>query len=240
MTNYVALDKEAHRSVRINTTRSAELGDNVSAAPIVPREASRLIAEYPIVATKDPETGQFRLSALFGLAAGENLFLEDGEWRARYVPISIRRQPFMVGARAGSDQDNPDLVITLNTDSPRVSQADGEELFTAEGEPTEFLQTMNDLLSELVAGEQQSRAFLDTLLEYNLLEALRIGFEQPNKEKVTVEGLYSISADRLQDLEADVLSRLHAQGYLELIFMMKASLAHIGGLIDKRNQQQSS
>ena len=237
MTAYVALDAEAHRNIRIRTDRSAELGDEVSAVPVIPQEVPRLIAEYPIVATKDPETGQFRLSALFGFAPGENLFLRGDVWAARYVPLHIQRQPFMVGAKAGSDPSAPEFVMTLNMESPRISQETGEALFTEDGTASPFLERMNAMLSELIAGENDAKRFLTALMEHQLLESLHISFEQADGERITVEGLYSISEERLRGIDAQALGALHGPGFLELIFVMKASLAHIGAMIEERNRR---
>ena len=237
MANYVVLDNATHKDYKIDTRQRAEFGDAISAVPVVPREFSRLIADFPIVATKDGETGQFRLTALMGFQPGENLFLEDDAWGADYVPLNMQRQPFRVAQRTGSDPATPDLVITIDEDSPRITKGNGESLFLEFGGQTEFLQRVNSILSELVAGEAQSETFLATLLEHKLLESVNIAFEQPDGENVTVEGVFSVHDEQLNRLSPEQLEVLHRDGILELIYVMKASLVHIGAMINTRNRR---
>ena len=58
---------------------------------IVPTEFADVQREYPIFFRKDPSTGEFTSFALLGFSKDENLFLEDGHWKAAYVPGVIAR-----------------------------------------------------------------------------------------------------------------------------------------------------
>ena len=52
---------------------------------------------YPIFFIKDGATGQFYPAAVFGFDENENLFLSDQGWDASYIPMMIRRHPFLIG-----------------------------------------------------------------------------------------------------------------------------------------------
>ena len=58
-----------------------------------------LVVHYPILFSKDAQTGQFYCGAMLGFDEGENLFLE--EWRERefYRPLNLQRGPFFAAGR---------------------------------------------------------------------------------------------------------------------------------------------
>jgi len=92
MTSHVALDRDAHRDLRIRGGSSAELGDGVMACLTVPDEFRRVQNEFPILFRRDLDSGLFSALALFGFENGENLFIEDGRWDARYRPLALAIQ----------------------------------------------------------------------------------------------------------------------------------------------------
>jgi hypothetical protein len=53
-------------------------------------------------------------------------------------------------------------------------------------------------------------------------------------------GFYTINEDRLAQLSADQLARLHRDGYLQAIYMAVASLSQFRGLIQRKNRANDS
>ena len=104
MANHQMLDNVAHKDLRIITTRSAKYGDNIASTGIFPIEFRRVQAEYPIVFRKSPSVDHFEAAAMMGLADGENLFLDDEGWHARYLPMTIERQPFLIGFQSRTER----------------------------------------------------------------------------------------------------------------------------------------
>src|SRR3990167_7371410 len=86
-----------HGELRIDTSASAELGDNVRSCATVPAEFRSGQAHYPIVLRRDIATGKLEALALLGFETGENLFLRDGRWDAPYRPLSTAIRPFLIG-----------------------------------------------------------------------------------------------------------------------------------------------
>src|SRR4029079_5764513 len=103
MSSHEILTAEAHRDLRIRTDRGAELGDAVMSCVVVPNEFRRVQNEYPILFRLNPERDSFTALAIFGFEAGENLFLENGRWDARYRPLAMDIQPFLIGGTPDSD-----------------------------------------------------------------------------------------------------------------------------------------
>ena len=236
MSQYETLNTEKHRPLRIKTGYNAELGDAVTYVMTYPMEFRDIQSCYPILFTKDPNTGGFFAAALLGFEADQNLFLQDDGWDAPYVPTLVQRQPFLI-ATGGEDDDKPP-VVSLDLDHPRVSQDEGETLFNSAGEPSDFLQQKIDLLDKLHRGLQHGSGFIDTLLRHELLEQITLDLAFNDGSKQTLQGFYCIAEERLYQLKGDVLESLNQAGYLQPVFMAVASLSRIRDLIERRNRQR--
>src|SRR5210317_2259577 len=114
MSQYEVLSKDKHRQLRIKTGYSAALGDAVMYAMTYPMEFRDIQSCYPILFTKDPNTGGLFAAALMGFEADQNLFLQDDRWDASYVPAAVKRQPFLIATRGGDDNAAP--VVSLDLD----------------------------------------------------------------------------------------------------------------------------
>ena len=234
MSQYEVLNKEKHRQLRIKTGYGAALGDAVMYVMTYPMEFRDIQSCYPILFTKDSNTGGFFAAAVLGFEADQNLFLQENGWDASYIPATIQRQPFLIATGGGGDTATP--VVSLDLDHPRVSQDDGEALFDNEGGSTEFLNQKIALLNKLHHGLQHSNGFIDTLLQHELLEQITLDIAFNDGDKKSVQGFYSIAEERLYQLKGDVLESLNQAGYLQPVFMAVASLSRMRDIIERRNQ----
>ena len=234
MSQYEVLNKDKHRQLRIKTGYGAALGDAVMYVMTYPMEFRDIQSCYPILFTKDPNTGGFFAAAVLGFDADQNLFLQDDRWDATYIPSLSKRQPFLI-ATGGEGDDKPPSV-SLDLDHPRVSQDEGEALFDSKGELSEFLNQKIALLDNLHRGLQHSVGFIDALLQHQLLEQITLDIAFNDGEKKSLQGFYSIAEERLYQLKGDVLESLNQAGYLQPVFMAVASLSRTRDLIERRNR----
>lgn len=95
MSDHVILTADDHRDLRIRTERTADTGDAVMTCITVPSEFRRVQTHYPILFQRDAERDSVSALAMFGFEPGENLFLTDAGWDARYRPLAIDSQPFL-------------------------------------------------------------------------------------------------------------------------------------------------
>ena len=234
MSQYEILDKEKHRQLRIKTGYGAALGDAVMYVMTYPMEFRDIQSCYPILFTKDPNTGGFFAAAVLGFESDQNLFLKDDGWDAPYVPAVVQRQPFLIATRGEEDNNNP--VASVDLDHPRVGRDDGEALFDDGGEPTEFLNQKIALLDKLHRGLQHGKGFVDTLLQHELLQQITLDIAFNDGSKISLEGFYTIEEERLYQLKGDVLESLNQAGYLQPVFMAVASLSRVRDIIERRNR----
>ena len=238
MPTYELLNNVDHKDVRVITDRSAVYGDNVHFVTTFPLEFRRVQGCYPIFFQKDANTGEFFPLALFGFEAGENLFLSDEGWDANYLPLMIRRQPFVIGHQQDSEAPSgTKMVVSLDMDSPRVSKEQGEALFLPHGGNSDFLAAMTAVLEDIKIGHQINEAFVKALVDHDLIESVSMEIELNDGSKRQLLGLYTINEEKLAQLDAEALDSLHRKQFLLHIYMVLASHASFRTLIDKKNAQ---
>ena len=233
MTSHVALDNKAHRDLRIRSGSSAELGDAVMACLTVPSEFRRVQNEFPILFRRDLDSGRFSALALFGFENGENLFVEDGRWDARYRPLALSIQPFLIGRAQGEGASE----VHVDLEHKRIAGADEEGLrpFDEDGRPTPYLEGIIGGLDELDRGYRSGGEFFAALERYELLEPFSFDVELRDGSSHRLVGYHLIDEEKLRALEPGAMSELHSAGYLMPIFMALASLSNLSALVDRKN-----
>ena len=236
MTQHAVLDSTDHREIRIRPGASAELGDGVMACLTVPSEFRRVQNEFPILFRRDLDSGHFSALALFGFENGENLFLEGERWDARYRPLALSIQPFLVGRSA--DGESPSQVhIDLGHARIAAAGEEGVRPFDDFGQPTPYLEAVINGLDELDEGYRASDGFYAALERYELLEPFSLDIELRDGSKNRLVGYHLIDEEKLRTLEPGALAELHSAGYLMPIFMAVASLANLSALIERKNRK---
>jgi len=140
----------------------------------------------------------------------------------------MQRAPFLAAGR--------ELAIDL--DSPRINPpTEGRALFAETGEPTAYLESIFNAMRELTPGIERTKIFVDTLIDLRLVEPvdIKLGFDDGVNLELT--GLYTINKSALHDLPDQKVVELFRRGYLNLIYLMIASISHVHSLAQKRNDR---
>jgi hypothetical protein len=238
MTNHVLLNNVDHKDLKVITTRSAEYGDNVQCALTFFWEFRSIQAHYPIFFSKNADTGAFAAVAMFGFEDKENLFLSEAGWDAHYIPLSIKREPFLIGFQQSTDAGIGDKepVIHVDMDSPRVNESEGEAVFLAHGGISPYLEQTNSILNTINEGHSVHELFMKELVELDLLEPFAIDIQLNDGSQNRLMGFHTINEDALFELDGEVLARLNEKGFLPPIYMAVASLSNIRDLIARKNE----
>jgi hypothetical protein len=238
MANYVLLNKEDHADLKIICAHGEQYGDRVKYAMTFPFEFRNLQSSYPIFFSKNSDSGEYFPLALFGFEGDENLFLGDDGWQAPYIPIMIRRQPFLIGFQ--KNEENPEEktpIVSIDMDNPRVNKEEGETLFLEHGGTSEFLQEMTGNLELIHQGHEQNQRYQQALTELELLEPFTLDIELNNGSSNQLLGFYTINEEKLQQLTADQLGALNEQGFLQPTYMVLASHSSLRDLIERKSKQ---
>jgi hypothetical protein len=162
---------------------------------------------------------------MLGFDAGENLFLDEHRASKLYRPLNLQRGPFLT---SGSD-------LAIDLDHPRVQSSGDQPLFNDAGEPSSYLQSIMGLMRELRPGLERTRIFIDTLLSLKLIEPMTISTRFDDGADREFTGLYTINRDVLKELADAAVLDLFRRGYLQLIYLMLASLDHVSALAQRKN-----
>lgn len=215
------LNSEQHRELRLRS----EAAPWPHFAPIVISEFAAAAACCPIMLAKDPENGRFYAAAMFGFKPGENLLADDVGATLAFRPLNVEREAFFTSGEN----------IAIDPNHPRISETSGEPLFDDSGDPTDALRRIQKALGLLVTGNDQTEAFLRTLLDLRLIEPIDITLKFDDGETLYLEGLYTVSLDAIAELDdSDALS-LFRKGYLQLAYCIAGSRRQIALLANRRN-----
>jgi hypothetical protein len=223
MSNIVKLNTQEHRALCVHAGAAARYGDKQRFVPVIVGEFPHLAVHYPILLTKDSETGAFFAGAMLGFDEGENLFL-DARGMETYRPLNLQRGPFFT---AGGD-------IAIDLDNPRVGEG-GRALFTESGEPSAYLQSIMALFRDLNRGLEQTKIFVEKLAALKLVEPVDINVAFDDGDRRTLTGLYTVNQEALRRLDDAVALDLFRGGALQLIYLMLASLKQVPVLAQRKN-----
>lgn len=227
MTNIVPLNKETHRSLKVDTRASAAYGDNQRFTAVMVSEFPQLVVHYPILFSKDANTGRFYCGVLLGFDEGENLFLEEWAEREFYRPLTLQRGPFYAHGKE----------VAIDLDDPRVGAEGGQLIFTEHGQPSKFLQSIIWAFQDLAPGLDTTKIFVARLTELNLIEPIDIEVECEDRSMRHCAGLYTVNQETLSQLPDAAVIELFRRGYMRLIHYMIASLKHFPVLARRKNSR---
>ncbi len=185
--------------------------------------------EYSIVFAGEGES--LLPVVLMGVREDENLYVDsDGGWAAKYIPAFVRRYPFVFS----SADEGATLTLCIDEGFEGCNEEGrGERLFDAEGEQTQYLNSVLDFLKEYQAHYQRTKNFAKKLVELDLLEPMGAQFTTPAGEKRTVTGFQAINRDKLKALSPDSFSDLAKTDELELIYLHLQSMRNFSKMLEK-------
>jgi len=173
------------------------------------------------------ERGEFYAAALFGFQPGELLVEGADEENAAFTPLEVQRQGFFVSGEN----------IAIDRDHPRFGQGATIPLFEDDGMPSSALRKIQRLLGQLHGGIDATRAFIGELLRLKLIEPIDISMTFDDGQSLTLDGLYTVSRDSLNELhDSDIIS-LFRSGYLQAALCAIQSLNQVAVLARRRNER---
>lgn len=240
MASPVLLNNVDHADVRVRTGHSAEFGDATNMVRVFATEYEDLQREYPILLRRD-EQGRFHAVALLGLDPDENLFLSAQGWQARIVPALLQRGPFSIGVPGQGPNGEPvgEPMIHIDLDHPRVSKTDGHPVFLPQGGNSPYLDHMAGVLRAIFTGVEVDKTIFDAFQEYGLIEPIQIEIKLSESRQYNVPDCYTISLERLMQLDGAALEKLHRADYFRAAVWVASSLGNVGRLIDLKNARDA-
>jgi SapC protein len=226
--NPVALNSKTHLNLRIKPSEEGlRFSGKTNSVLLAGVEFPEACKHFPIVFAK-VGAKQVLPIALLGFREKENLFVDaGGRWKGEYVPAYIRRYPFVL---AKSDARR-DLTVCIDESYPGFGADEGQALFNAKGEPTDYLKGVLAFLKEYQAQIERTDLFLKRLQEFGLLTDVAANIKLPSGESYSLKGLAMVDERKLQALPDEKVLQLFRSGELAWIYSHLLSIANFGRLL---------
>jgi len=223
--NIQIITQETHANRFWQTDATYRFAANITSAPLVALELPKAQQALPIAFVQQ-QSGGFMPVALLGLSQGLNAYLnKDGQWLSYYIPAIIRAYPFKLANTPEGQQ-----VLCVDEDSGLVSDTKGEPFFDAQGQVSEKVQAMLNLLVHLDQNTKVTQKICQLLQKYNLIQPWLLSLPSAEGGQV-VNGLYQIDETALTQLSGDALAELMQAGAISLAYCQLLSMQHSEALI---------
>lgn len=223
MTRWTAVSPQQHATARWRPRKGFDFARPLQVVDILIPELSKLLPHY-VLAFINREEG-FQPVALLGVGGDRNLYVDaDGKWLGRYVPAALRGYPFSLAPR-----DDGEKILCLNEDYLVMEGAEGgnsQPLFDGEGKLAEPAASTLNFLNECDQARAGTAAATQSLADADLFQPWPLKVNRgEDQEPLTLEGLFHINEQRLNELDAETFAGLRRAGALLLAYSQLLSMA---------------
>ena len=229
MTKHAILNNIEHANLKVKslnnlTPAAQQMCVSLTISELRPANRNLVIVYYY-------ENQQYHPMALLGFEKDENLYVSDTGWIGGYQPAILQKGPFSVG-KTLNDEQQEQLIISVDMDDARVNEVDGQPAFLVFGGQSDYLIHITNLLEKLYTEREPTLAYCQALNSLDLFEPLTLNFETAPEHGLSVSGFYVINEEKLVNLPGKQLATLSQSGYLMYAYMSIASLSNLSALID--------
>lgn len=230
--NFVPLDKNKHKDLKVAVDPAFPYAKNTHLAAASIREFAQLAGAMPVVFIEDPKTNKHHVVAMLGIEPGQNLYLQNDKWNAPHIPMNIVRYPFDVRP------DGEKLGVYIDEESDLIKD-EGQALFKEDGEPTDFLNSRQQLLGDLANSEMLTQKFVAKVVELDLLSPMQLRVQYASGQGRNVGGILTINEKKLVELADEQVLELHKAGFMGALYSMMLSLGQLNRLIELSNNTEN-
>lgn len=219
----VAISSERHRDWSVRMGGNFGFARGVNSVPLLAAEFIPTATDYAIVFAGDDDT--VFPSVILGVREGENTQVaEHGGWTGGYIPAFLRRYPFVFSR----SEDESTFVLCIDEEFEGFNKDGiGERMFDAEGNRTQFLETMLTFTREYQALFERTQAFCKRLKDLDLLESGEARFNLPSGQSASLGGFYTINREKLKNVPAETLAEMAKTDELEMCYVHLQSLNNL-------------
>lgn len=235
MPSFDVLDNVSHADLKVKIEFGKEHGNAVNHTVVFATEFDALQREYPIYFKQD-DNKKYYAVVLLGLDKDENLFLDQQNWNADYVPAVQMRGPFALEIPQQDPVSNAatDPIVRIDVSDSRVGIEHGQNLFLPMGGHAPYLEESIKALQRIHVGAQINDDFFSKLDSFGLIEAITVQADYGDTLKYTIPDMFTISKARLAELSGDELFELNQLGLLEHCFAVLSSNANMSRLVNMK------
>ncbi|OGA04292.1 MAG: hypothetical protein A3H35_15495 [Betaproteobacteria bacterium RIFCSPLOWO2_02_FULL_62_17] len=204
-----------------------------NAVPVSYTEFPVAYRDFPLVFVSTDAGKSFSPVAVLGVAATENLFIENGKWNANvYLPAYVRRYPFCMARVTLDSVEQADRLVCVE----KAFLSDkGETMFDGEGKSLPRWQPIERLLNDYEADLERTREMCSILADYSLLEPFTMQATLKDGGPMNLAGMFRIEEKKLEYLNAAQHRNLFKKGVMGRIYTHLLSLDNFARLLLRKN-----
>jgi hypothetical protein len=227
------LTRETHEGLGVSPTETPHAHSAAARAlPLTLTEFTTAQKFFPIVFTSLEKPVPL---AVVSIVEDANLFIDDqGRWDPLcYVPAYLRCHPFAF-AQQGEDK----LAVVIDRASSEISATPQYPFFDGD-DISEYTRQRTQFSARFQGERRRTEEFCQQLVELGLLTGQHVTHALDGSAEPQVLANYvSIDAQRLNDLDKDVLHDLHTSGRLAAMYAQVASTENWSQLLARRRRRQ--
>ena len=131
-------------------------------------------------------------------------------------------------------------MVHIDLDHPRASRSEGEAVFLPHGGNSPYLDHVAGILRSIFAGVQINKTIYAAFEEFGLIEPVAIEIKLSETRQYNVPDCYTISQERMRQLDGPSLEKLHRADYLRAAIWVASSLRNVSRLIDVKNAREAA
>lgn len=202
MTQWQAISRSDHAQARYQRRDQYHFVDAERVAPVLLAELPKLLPHYALGFI---QLGQgYQPVALLSLDGQRNFYVApSGQWLGTYVPAAMRAFPFGL-----ADNTQGEKVFCIAQEH-LTDDRSADPLFDEQGQLAEHAAQSLDFLKQCEQNRQATLAATQALNEVGIIEPWPLQINRPEgQEPLKVEGLYRISEQTLNALDAERFAQL--------------------------------
>lgn len=227
---YAPVHKEKHKNIKVKQGVLSKHLVKQSLIPMTISEFEYACAHFPIVFAQKQGSDSYEPVIVTGVAAGENLWVENEQWIAEYTPQICYRFPF--GMVPNPEQENS-IILVIDENSEQFNETEGNALFNEDGSETDYLINVTQSLVEQHQDGLHTQLLTTMLKEFDVLTPLQLDLTL-NGAPLNLTGLYQIDREKMYNLATDKMAQFHEKGYLLAIYAHMTSIHQFVKLMRKK------
>ena len=198
--------------------------------PLTAPEFGAAAASFPIIFAGEERSPL----AVMGIRAGENLFVNEGQFEQDfYMPAFARRYPFVLAG----DQANDRFVVCVDEDAECVTKKAPQQKFFDGDDTSAFTKEAFQFLQNFERDRQATDVMIKTFKEHDLFEQKEMNFQGQNPdgspaERQKIADYFAVTEDRLKKLSVGTLKEFNENGYLAVAHAHMVSLGNWQRLVN--------
>lgn len=225
--NVKPLDKKVHQNLKYAPVKGYRFAEALPAAVLSHLEMAHASRYYPIVFLNGgDDKNPWMPHALLTLQPKKNAFItDDGVWAAGYIPMYVRRYPFILGRSSEANK----FTVMIDESAPQFQGDKGTPLFDAAGEPGDILKRAIAFLQKYNKDFEITRLMVQEIEKNDLLIPMKARGGKDGPEKI-LAGFRTIDFRKMLKLDDATLAGWVRKGIMPMINAHLTSLANFNAL----------